>query len=40
MKLKILAGGASAAALLVAGCSTTDPCRSGRSRNHTGSRRT
>ena len=36
MTLKILAVGASAAALLVAGCTTTDPYRSGPIRNNTG----
>ena len=36
MNLKILAVGASAAALLVAGCTTTDPYRSGPIRNNTG----
>ena len=36
MTLKLIAVGASAAALLVAGCTTTDPYRSGPVRNNTG----
>jgi len=36
MTLKLLAVGASATALLVAGCTTTDPYRSGPVRNNTG----